>query len=90
MPQTRGSTSLSATLLKLHRTAAFSAVFAANRYAASDLLHPAVGDLQVAYVVGREACIDLVAVLGLDCPDTSHIASMRAGVECLPGDGYVT
>jgi hypothetical protein len=42
-----GSTSLSATLLKLHRTAAFSAVLAANRNAASDLLHPAVGEMQV-------------------------------------------
>jgi hypothetical protein len=44
--------------------------------------------LQVAYVFGRETCIDLVAVLGLDCPDTSHIVSMRAGVECPPGDRY--
>jgi hypothetical protein len=43
----RGSTSLSATLLKLHRTAAFSAVLAATRNAASDLLHPAVGEEQV-------------------------------------------
>src|SRR3954449_12453830 len=32
-PHSRGSTSLSATLLKLHRTAAFSAVLAANRNA---------------------------------------------------------
>ena len=39
---------------------------------------------------GRETCVDLVAVLGLDCPDTSHIVSMRAGVECPPGDRYVT
>jgi hypothetical protein len=51
---------------------------------------PASGDLQVAYAFGRETCIDVVAVLGLDCPDTSHIVSMRAGVECPPGDRYVT
>jgi hypothetical protein len=49
-PHSRGSTSLSATLLKLHRTAAFSAVLAANRNAASDLLHPAVGEEQVAWI----------------------------------------
>ena len=51
---------------------------------------PASGELQVAYVFGRETCIDLVAVLGLDGPDTSHVVSMRAGVECPPGDRYVT
>ena len=39
----RGSTSLSATLGKLHATAAFSALLAANR-TPSDLLHPAVGE----------------------------------------------
>ena len=44
LPPPRGSTSLSATLLKLHRTAAFSAVLAANQNAASDLLHPTVGE----------------------------------------------
>ena len=32
----------------------------------------------------------LVAVLALDCPDTSHIVSVRAGMECPPGDRYVT
>jgi hypothetical protein len=47
VPEARGSTSLSATLLKLHRTAAFSAVLAANRNAASDLLHPAVGEERI-------------------------------------------
>jgi hypothetical protein len=31
-------------MLKLHRTAAFSAVLAANRNAASDLQHPAIGE----------------------------------------------
>ena len=49
------------------------------------------GDLQVADVFGgRETCIDLVAVLGLECPDNSHIVSMRAAVEYPPGDRRVT
>ena len=49
-----------------------------------------IGDLQVTYVFGRETCIGLVAVLGLDCPDTSEIVSLRAGVECPPDDRCVT
>jgi hypothetical protein len=56
VPEARGSTSLSATLLKLHRTAAFSAVLAANRNAASDLLHPAVGEEQKRHAVMAETC----------------------------------
>ena len=51
---------------------------------------PASGGLRVAYVFGRETCIDLVAVLGLGWPNTSHIVSMRAGVECPPGDRCLT
>ena len=62
-PHSRGSTSLSATLLKLHRTAAFSAVLAANRNAASDLLHPAVGDVQVRSGRGSWTCFEAAALL---------------------------
>jgi hypothetical protein len=63
VPDPRGSTSLSATLLKLHRTAPFSAVLAANRNAASDLLHPAVGDVQVRSGRGSWTCFAAAALL---------------------------
>jgi hypothetical protein len=56
-PHSRGSTSLSATLLKLHRTAAFSAVLAANRNAASDLLHRAVGEIRDSSTPILETCV---------------------------------
>jgi hypothetical protein len=58
-----GSTSLSATLLKLHRTAAFSAVLAANRNAASDLLHPAVGDERARTLAVRDTCSGVSALI---------------------------
>jgi hypothetical protein len=63
VPRSRGSTSLSATLLKLHRTDAFSAVLAANRKAANDLLHPAVGEVEGCVQRAPDAGIPRVLVL---------------------------